>query len=59
MGLAILDIKIAQRNPALALRAGNVDFGAIHEQCGREIAAEGGVAALSLRGDVTSIPAIL
>ena len=59
MGLAVFDIELAQRNSALAFCAGDVDFGAVNEQSGRQVAAEGGMTALSLRGDMASLPAIL
>src|SRR5450759_3862300 len=59
MGLAVFDIEIAQRNSAIALCAGNVNFGAENEQSGRKIAAVGGVTALSLRSNMTNIPAML
>src|ERR1017187_5929427 len=59
MGLAVFDIELAQRNSALALGAGNVDFGAINEQSRRQVAGESGMTALSLRGDVADVAAIL
>src|ERR1019366_7405576 len=58
MGLAVFDIEFTQRNTPLALRAGNVDFGAEHEQGRRQVAGESGMTALSLWGNVTDISAI-
>src|SRR5262249_51349596 len=57
MGFAILNINLAQGNSAGASRASNIDFGAKHQQGGRKIAAERGVAALSLRSDMADVPA--
>ena len=59
MRFAVFNIKFAQGNSAMTLCTGNVDFSTKNEQGGRKIAGEGGVTALSLRGNMANIPAVL
>src|SRR3974390_2870744 len=58
MGAAIFHIELAERHSPLALRTGDIDFGAEREQSGREIAGIGGMKPLALWSDVTNVAAM-